>query len=33
LGFMGADRDLLTDGSYLLAQGIVQGITCFLEGE
>lgn len=33
LGFMGADRELLTDGSYLLAQGIAQGVFCFLEGE
>jgi N-acetylmuramoyl-L-alanine amidase len=33
LGFMGADREVLTDSSYLLAQGIAQGISCFLEGE
>lgn len=33
LGFMGADRELLTDGSYQLAQGIARGIACFLEGE
>jgi N-acetylmuramoyl-L-alanine amidase len=33
LGFMAADRELLTDGSYRLAQGIAQGIFCFLEGQ
>ena len=33
LGFMGADRDLLTDEAYKVAQGVVQGILCFLEGE
>lgn len=33
LGFMAADRELLTDESFRLAQGIAQGIACFLEGE
>jgi len=33
LGFMAADRALLTDDSYRLAQGIAQGISCFIEGE
>jgi N-acetylmuramoyl-L-alanine amidase len=33
LGFMGADRELLTDNAYRVAQGVVRGITCFLEGE
>lgn len=33
LGFMGADRELLTDEAYKVAQGVVQGILCFLEGE
>ena len=31
LGFMAADRDLLTDNSYEVAQGIARGIACFLE--
>jgi N-acetylmuramoyl-L-alanine amidase len=33
LGFMAADRDLLTDHSYEVAQGVARGIVCFLEGE
>ena len=33
LGFMGADRVLLTDDSYKVAQGVAQGIICFLEGD
>jgi N-acetylmuramoyl-L-alanine amidase len=33
LGFMGADRDLLTDQAYEVAQGVARGIACFLEGE
>lgn len=33
LGFMAADRELLTEHSYELAQGVAQGIACFLEGE
>jgi N-acetylmuramoyl-L-alanine amidase len=31
VGFMLADRELLTEHTELLAQGIVEGITCFLE--
>jgi N-acetylmuramoyl-L-alanine amidase len=31
LGFMAADRDLLTDHSYEVAQGIARGIACFFE--
>jgi N-acetylmuramoyl-L-alanine amidase len=33
LGFMGADRDLLIDNAYEVAQGVARGIACFLEGE
>jgi N-acetylmuramoyl-L-alanine amidase len=33
LGFMGADRELLTENSYAVAQGVARGIACFLEGE
>jgi N-acetylmuramoyl-L-alanine amidase len=33
LGFMGADRELLTEGSAEVAQAVVQGIVCFLEGD
>jgi len=33
LGFMGADRELLTEDAYHVAQGIARGIACFLEGE
>ena len=33
LGFMGADRSLLTDRSYEVAQGVARGIACFLEGQ
>lgn len=33
LGFMDADRRLLTDGSSQLAQAVARGIACFLEGE
>jgi N-acetylmuramoyl-L-alanine amidase len=31
LGFMAADRDLLTNHSYELAQGVVRGVSCFLD--
>ncbi len=33
LGFMAADRDLLTEHSYEVAQGVARGIACFLEGD
>jgi N-acetylmuramoyl-L-alanine amidase len=33
LGFMGADRELLTEGALDVAQGVALGIVCFLEGE
>jgi N-acetylmuramoyl-L-alanine amidase len=33
LGFMGADRELLTDHSFKAAQGVARGIVCFLEGD
>ncbi len=33
LGFMDADRELLTGHSYELAQGVARGIACFLEGD
>jgi N-acetylmuramoyl-L-alanine amidase len=33
LGFMAADRVLLTDGAFKVAQGVARGIACFLEGE
>lgn len=33
LGFMDADRALLTDQSSEVAEAVVQGIVCFLEGE
>ena len=33
LGFMGADRELLTEDAYHVAQGVARGIACFLEGE
>ncbi len=33
LGFMEADRDLLTEHSYEVAQGVARGIACFLEGD
>ena len=33
LGFMEADRDLLTNNSYAVAQGVARGIACFLEGD
>jgi N-acetylmuramoyl-L-alanine amidase len=32
LGVMDADRDLLTNNSYAVAQGVARGIACFLEG-
>jgi N-acetylmuramoyl-L-alanine amidase len=32
-GFMGLDRELLTQQPGLVAQGIVDGIVCFIEGE
>lgn len=31
LGFMHADRELLTEHSSVLAQGVAQGILCFLK--
>jgi N-acetylmuramoyl-L-alanine amidase len=33
LGFMAADRKLLTDNAYEVARGVARGIVCFLEGE
>jgi N-acetylmuramoyl-L-alanine amidase len=33
LGFMEADRELLTERSPEVAQAVVQGIVCFLEGD
>ena len=33
LGFMGADREMLTENAFEVAQGVVRGIVCFLEGE
>ena len=33
LGFMDADRRLLTEQSYEVAQAVVRGIVCFLESE
>jgi N-acetylmuramoyl-L-alanine amidase len=33
LGFMGADRVLLTENAFEVAQGVARGIACFLEGE
>ena len=33
LGFMGADRELLTENAYQVAQGVARGIACFLEGD
>ncbi len=33
IGFMHADRDLLTQRADLVAQGIVDGIICFIEEE
>ncbi len=33
VGFMLADRELLTQRPDLVAQGIIDGILCFLEGE
>jgi N-acetylmuramoyl-L-alanine amidase len=32
LGFMDADRELLTENSFMAAQGVAQGVICFLEG-
>jgi len=32
LGFMAADRELLTEHAYEVAQGVARGIACFLEG-
>jgi N-acetylmuramoyl-L-alanine amidase len=32
-GFMFADREILTERPDLVAQGIVEGIVCFIEGE
>jgi N-acetylmuramoyl-L-alanine amidase len=33
LGFMGKDRELLTEQSEQVAQAVAAGILCFLEGE
>jgi len=33
VGFMGGDRDLLVNRPDLVAQGIAEGIVCFIEGE
>lgn len=33
MGFMGSDRELLTEKSSRVAEAIVNGILCFLEGE
>jgi N-acetylmuramoyl-L-alanine amidase len=33
LGFMAADRELLTENAHDVAEGVVQGIVCFLEGD
>jgi N-acetylmuramoyl-L-alanine amidase len=33
LGFMDADRKLLTEDSYEVAQGVARGVACFLEGD
>jgi N-acetylmuramoyl-L-alanine amidase len=33
LGFMGADREMLTENAFEVARGVVRGIVCFLEGE
>lgn len=33
LGFMDADRELLIDRTYELAQGVARGIACFFQGE
>lgn len=33
LGFMGTDRELLTEHSPQVAQAVVNGILCYLEGE
>jgi N-acetylmuramoyl-L-alanine amidase len=33
LGFMAADRKLLTENSYEVSQAVARGIACFLEGE
>jgi N-acetylmuramoyl-L-alanine amidase len=33
VGFMAADRDILLNRQSLVAQGIVDGIVCFLDGE
>jgi N-acetylmuramoyl-L-alanine amidase len=33
LGFLDADRELLTEHSYEVAQGVARGIACFLEGD
>lgn len=33
LGFMAADRELLTEDAHAVAEGVVQGIVCFLQGE
>jgi N-acetylmuramoyl-L-alanine amidase len=33
LGFLGADRELLTENTHEVARGVVQGIVCFLESD
>jgi N-acetylmuramoyl-L-alanine amidase len=32
IGFMGADRALLTEKQDLIATGIVNGLKCFIDG-
>ena len=33
LGFMGADREMLTENAYKVAQGVARGIACFLDSD
>ncbi len=33
LGFMGADRELLTENTHEVARGVARGIVCFLESD
>ena len=33
LGFMDGDRRLLTEQSYKVARGVVEGILCFLNSQ
>ena len=32
IGFLNLDRQLLTDGSDKVVEGLANGISCFLEG-